>query len=911
MAHLWRQLMRLWPLYGLVFILLVLSVAIVSAIPLFAQQLADRALQQELSLVSIPERNILLRGRVLGNNSEADLVDTLGPLYADKLELFEANQLAESIIYRNDVAMPIDGEILDFLNFNLYGFTQLEEQVTVINGRLPQHTVFDAVQQNPNLEEITEPVFIEIAIGEEVATFLNLQIGDQILSFDHVYLFEIVGIVKPTDPSSERWWGDEELLPFSFWRRISLSPDFVEVNAGILLHPDSMRLAFPAYARSWRILIDQSLIQAAETEQLEANLNNLTTDMGNRSVGLQTGLIRILAQFNGSITQGQQVMLLLITQSLLAVLYTLAILGRTVGVQSNDDIIMMSVRGISPILIIAQFVIRYLFLILLAWPLGTWIAISLFPQPIIPPLIWRLGGGILLFGLLALVWPILTAVQQGNIGWMHQRAFREDRFTWRRQLFFDGAVLLLGGFTFWQLRQFSNTAVSQEGALLNDPILLLSPTILILGCALILRHLVPILIGVLAKASQWTTLPLLPLSLTWLSRDRVRSERIVFMVSVVTGLVLFASLFTRSLELRQAEIANYVSGADLRWSVTDVDLQTVTDALNDQNSITSVETVFRDFVIYESSAGNQQLSMLAVSPNIAPVISPYPQESNPVPIENLLNRLDNPSPEAVPVLLSRRNVIPGVGVGDRLNIRVGTTSVPIEVRDIIETFSTVDTPFIIMNLDELRPYIDQLSSDLRKGENFEIWAKAQTENNSLPAVYQTLITSYGTPYIAPIPLSDVGIIRAQINNHVISQQIIGVFRLNAVVLMTLSVVSLFLLQLLDGRQRRPTWGNFMALGVQKRHIRTLLLNEGISLLLLGVLIGLGLGLLLIQIMRPLLTLILSTTVGTPYEAILYFEATVLGGTIGVMALLYGIVAISAAMINGRIPHVSQLLRYER
>ena len=78
-----------------------------------------------------------------------------------------------------------------------------------------------------------------------------------------------------------------------------------------------------------------------------------------------------------------------------------------------------------------------------------------------------------------------------------------------------------------------------------------------------------------------------------------------------------------------------------------------------------------------------------------------------------------------------------------------------------------------------------------------------------------------------------------------------------------------------------------------------------------VLIGIGLGLLLIQIMKPLLTIILSISIGTPFEAILFFEPLVIGGMVAIMVVLYGIVAISVAWINGRIPHVSQLLRYER
>lgn len=905
-AHLWRHMVRLWPLYALVLLLLTLSAGLVGSVPLFSQQLADASLKRELRNTEIARRNLLLQATTSRTSAPISrLKEELGPLYVDTFEVRQALMLTENAVYRGDEILPIERELLDVLNLSLYGIVDLAPHVVVIDGRLPASTLPDPV---PPLQfrDDPEPLRIEGAVGQDVAELLDLRVGDKLFSFDRAWEFEIVGIVEPANPSDERWWGDAQLLPFNSWRRISFDPDFIEVNSGMLIPPETLANAFSNNVRSWRVLIDTEQIHAGNALNLERDLRGLETAVTGSSITLNTGLTDLLIAFNENIVIGRRAMLLLVTQSLLAVLYTLAILGRAVVTQSSSEIATLTARGQPPAMILFQFGIRYLLLALFAWPLGVMAAIWLFPQPVVPNLVWWLGGGAALFGLVALLLPIPGVIQRGVLGWVRQQSRSASSLPWLRRLVFDLAVLGLGGLIFWQLRQFSQG--DSDGSLFEDPLLLLGPTVLILGFALLMRYLVPLMVSGAAWLSRRSSRPLLPIALTWLARDRLRSERLVFLVSVASGLALFAALFTHALNRRQDEMVRYLSGADLRWAVVETDLPTITAVLENNDALSHFSTVFRAFAAPVPSTNTDRLNLLAVSPDLAPIIAPYPTHHNPVPVDQVLAALQNPSGDAVPAVLSRRNLVPGMGVGDHILLQIGTEQVPVEVRDIIESFSTLSAPFVVMDLERLRPYIEKQSASSNLADQYELWARVDPAKGAFREAYAPLVHAFGDPFTPPQLISDSAALRSRVGNHLLSRQISSVFRLNVVVLMLLSFVSLLLLLLLDGWRRRPLWSNLLAMGAAQRDIGWLLFSEGAALVLVGLAVGLGLGVLLTQIMRPLLALTLSASLGGQSEALLFWDAPLIGGVVALLLGLYLVAVIVAAGVNGRVGQVAQLLR---
>ena len=87
------------------------------------------------------------------------------------------------------------------------------------------------------------------------------------------------------------------------------------------------------------------------------------------------------------------------------------------------------------------------------------------------------------------------------------------------------------------------------------------------------------------------------------------------------------------------------------------------------------------------------------------------------------------------------------------------------------------------------------------------------------------------------------------------------FQLNAIILGTLSVGGFLLVQVFTARSRRMEFIVLRALGLSTRQLFGLLFLEGLILMFLGLLLGIGIGYGLAFVMRPFLSLTLAESLG--------------------------------------------------
>jgi ABC-type antimicrobial peptide transport system permease subunit len=112
------------------------------------------------------------------------------------------------------------------------------------------------------------------------------------------------------------------------------------------------------------------------------------------------------------------------------------------------------------------------------------------------------------------------------------------------------------------------------------------------------------------------------------------------------------------------------------------------------------------------------------------------------------------------------------------------------------------------------------------------------------------------------------------------------FALNAIVLAVLSNASLFLVQVFAARRRREEFGVLRALGARPRQLMGLLLVEGIGMLALGLLAGMGVGYGLARIMRPFVSLAMRSSLGGYAIDRLIVDWSAVGRAYAVLALVY-------------------------
>jgi ABC-type lipoprotein release transport system permease subunit len=93
-------------------------------------------------------------------------------------------------------------------------------------------------------------------------------------------------------------------------------------------------------------------------------------------------------------------------------------------------------------------------------------------------------------------------------------------------------------------------------------------------------------------------------------------------------------------------------------------------------------------------------------------------------------------------------------------------------------------------------------------------------------------------------------------NNLVYREVTTAFELNALILVPISLVGFFMIQSFSARRRSDEFNLLQALGLSKSQIRRLLIFEGSSFIVFGLLLGTVIGIVLAILMQPFLTQLL-------------------------------------------------------
>jgi hypothetical protein len=291
-------------------------------------------------------------------------------------------------------------------------------------------------------------------------------------------------------------------------------------------------------------------------------LINFQTQSATLRASTNTGLVRILADYMARLSRVRMVFLLLTAQTLFFVLYTLTLFTSFVVDRSQTELATQAARGASAWQITRVFALENLILAIPAALLGLalaqaatywWVKNSGEPVPsALPGEAWLLSGSIAGLGWMALVLPVLTAARRTVRGGQAV-GVRPSPLSAVQKHYLDLYLLAFGALLYWQLNQtgsFVSRAIA-GGRLGNtqsaDPLLLLGPTILLIAVAMVLLRLWPFLLRIASGLGKRLRGLALHLSLARLARDPLPASRVVFLVSLTAGLILFTRAFADSL----------------------------------------------------------------------------------------------------------------------------------------------------------------------------------------------------------------------------------------------------------------------------------------------------------------------------------------------------------------------------
>ncbi|MDY7078942.1 MAG: FtsX-like permease family protein [Chloroflexota bacterium] len=557
-----RHLSRHWRLNVAVLLCLTLASALLASLSSYTAATAARELNQSLSDARPAERNLLITGNRY-TFSEAlyeSLRERLGEILKDRLVIRHVTLPADRQPSTEGTGQKRTVALLD-----VYSFNKLPENVRLVEGRLPAQVRLNEARGS------WRPPPIEAVIGARAAEQSGYGIGDRLTATKAFHRLDIVGIVEPLDPQGDVW--GEDLSGFA------ILTDTNDLDAGgialpLIIAPGSMQSHYPEapifwHEVSWRITLNHHLISPDRAETLHSDLINFQTQSATVRAKTDTGLIHILAETLARLSRVRMTLSLLTAQTLIFVLYTLTTFTSVVVDRSRVELATLSARGSSAWQITQIFGLENLILVLPAGVLlGPGLALGAMHlwgkvageavPSALPGEAWLLSGVVVGLGWLALVLPVFLAAQRNTLAWQPTYA-RPPQVPVMQKHYLDLYLLAFGGLLYWQLNQAGSVVMRRLGETqLADPLLLLGPSLLLIAAAMVFLRVLPFLLRLVAWFLRHLRGWALPLNLFRLARDPLRPSRVVLLVSLTAGLVLFTRIFGDSLAYGQESLRDDV-----------------------------------------------------------------------------------------------------------------------------------------------------------------------------------------------------------------------------------------------------------------------------------------------------------------------------------------------------------------
>jgi putative ABC transport system permease protein len=842
-----RHLLRHWRLHLIILLFLVLASALVAGLPMYAKAIAAQGLRQAVAEATPSERNLLLsastyRGARLTSAAYGDLLGALGDLVEGRLEVREV-----VVNLKRALGLPQDLDKRQPTSARLYAFDSLSPYIRIVEGRLPEH-----VEPKTQAEALRPPV-LEVAIGAQSAAESGLSIGDWLTATSGAEI-QIVGIIAPLDPADDIWWGLE--APFGF--RIPFLGDEDIFTLPAITSLQSLRTYFVFHQASWRVLLDRGQITADRVDQIEAALTRVETRMQAYKIQTVTGVPEFLAAYRRQLATARMSLTLLSAQAFVFALYALAMMTSFLLERSQGELVTLAGRGAGRLQITLIFAVEFLGMTLLAaallGPVVARAAINLWALDSGSPPTWDILAESRYLALatagaswLALVIPVYFSSRIDLLEWQRQVARPARRAGWQR-LYLDLLLLAFGGLIYWQLTESGSFILRRVGSdQFADPILLLGPSLLLIAVALVFLRVFPYVLRLASWLTKGVRGAILPLGLARLSRDPRGPSRVVLLISLAAGLILFANAFENSLAVRQAQVAHYLAGADLRLSLPEESVEAV-------RSLPGVLDASPVLLGQLRTKEQRLVNLMAVDPETFGHVAGYPPDFTNLAIPGIMNALQPQiDPEVLPAVLSAAALPKGVSLRDQYTLYLTGRQLTLDVRGSIVNFPAVSGSFVVVSLPDLNKMVDLAS--LGRTSQSEIWLDVEPEMHSALASDPRLIGQI---------VEDATAQFESLQSDALAQGAIRAFRLNALTLAVLSVAAFVLVHYFSARRRTYEFSILRAAGAAPWQLLVLLVTEGLLVVSLGLLAGTAIGYGLSRIMVGYLSPVLSAaTAGVP------------------------------------------------
>jgi ABC-type antimicrobial peptide transport system permease subunit len=162
----------------------------------------------------------------------------------------------------------------------------------------------------------------------------------------------------------------------------------------------------------------------------------------------------------------------------------------------------------------------------------------------------------------------------------------------------------------------------------------------------------------------------------------------------------------------------------------------------------------------------------------------------------------------------------------------------------------LDDVFAISDLSQFVQQVDLEFMTLMDQGSRETWLAVD------PGKHDTVVAKLNQTGFEDWIVGDSRVQLEVLQNNLVFREVTTAFALNALILIPLSVVGFFLIQLFSTHRRAAEFNVLQVMGLSKTQLRGVLILEGFIFISVGVLIGVGVGFGLTIVMQPFLSQIL-------------------------------------------------------
>ncbi|MFO7633672.1 MAG: ABC transporter permease [Caldilinea sp.] len=425
---------------------------------------------------------------------------------------------------------------------------------------------------------------IEVAVTAALAETLGMQVGEPFMTFRVMDTaagprtvqipVRVSGIWTPTDPEDAFWF----YRPRAFEQQLMISEASFEGRIASLLEDEVALIV-------WYWIVDGSHVNATEAPKLVARIDQITQRAATLlpNTRLDSSPYDALRQYQAS---ARVLTVLLYAFSIPIVALLIAFIGLVVGLavgRQRNEIAVLRSRGATAIQIAGVALLEATVLgaiaLAVAVPLSAWVAqafgatrsflnFSLESNLRVQVTVAPLQIGLIAVGvtLLAQVLPSIGASRHTIVSYKQEMARTVARPWWQRA-WLDVLLLIPAIYGVYLVRQqgaiFTQTGAA-AGDIFENPLLILLPALVALALTLLILRLLPLLMAFIAWIAARTNSVGFLLATRYLAREPGLYSTPLVLLMLTLGLSVFTASLAQTLDNHLYDQSYYAIGADAR-----------------------------------------------------------------------------------------------------------------------------------------------------------------------------------------------------------------------------------------------------------------------------------------------------------------------------------------------------------